>query len=251
VIDIHSHILFGMDDGSPDLETSLEMLRMAGRHGTTDIIASPHANLEYKFDPALIAERKAELESRNDSGVALHLGCDFHLQFENIQDALSNHRKYTIADGPYLLVEFSDLLIFKNTTLIFDDLLSAGMSPIITHPERNPLLQQRLPDLHKWVDMGCALQVTGQSLTGDFGGKALKFAETLMDEGLVHFIASDAHDIKRRPPILDRAFSHVEQRWGVETAEMLCRTNGRAVLAARALEGASPQRRKGFFSMFR
>ena len=251
MIDIHSHILFGLDDGSPDIEVSLEMLRMAGRHGTTDIVASPHANLEYRYDPILIAERKSELEARNESGVRIHLGCDFHLQYENIEDALRNPRKYTIANGRYLLVEFSDLLILKTTSQIFEELLRAGMVPVITHPERNMLLQQRFGELQGWVEMGCAIQVTGQSLLGHFGGRAKKFSETLMDAALVHFIASDAHDLKRRPPVMDAAFADIEKRWGVETAELLCRRNPGVVLAGQALLGTSSPRKKGFFSFFR
>jgi protein-tyrosine phosphatase len=251
VIDIHSHVLYGLDDGSPDLETSLDMLRMAGRHGTTDIVASPHANLEYKYDAGLIAERKAALDAANDSGVRVHLGCDFHLQYENIEDALKQPRKYTIAGGPYLLVEFSDLLILKNTTQIFDDLLSAGMIPVMTHPERNQLLQHRLKDLTGWVEMGCSIQVTGQSLDGQFGGRAKQFSETLMNAGLVHFIASDAHDLKRRPPVLDSAFALVAKRWDPETAEILFRGNPAAVLAGKPLVGASIPRKRGFFSFLR
>jgi len=251
VIDVHSHVLFGLDDGAPDIEVSLAMLRMAGEHGTTDIVASPHANLEYRFDGERIAAHKAELDARNDSGVRVHLGCDFHLQYENIEDALKQPRKYTIAGGPYLLVEFSDLLILKTTTQIFEGLMAAGMRPLITHPERNPLLQQRLGELRKWVELGCALQVTGQSLEGQFGGRALKFAETLMDEGLVHCVASDAHDLKRRPPRLDTAFAQVEKRWGGETAEMLFRVNPGAILQGGELAGASMPRRKGIFSFLR
>lgn len=243
--------MFGMDDGSPDIETSLEMLRLAGRHGTTDIVATPHANLEYHFDPDLIAERKAEIDSRNDSGVRVHLGCDFHLQYENIEDALRNRRKYTIAEGPYLLVEFSDLLILKNTSQIFEDLLSAGMIPVITHPERNSLLQQRLAELKGWVEMGCSIQVTGQSLEGQFGRRAQKFAEVLMDESLVHFVASDGHDLKRRPPVMDSAYHLVERRWDPETAEALFRKNPEAVLEGRELVGVSKPRKRGFFSLFR
>jgi len=225
-------------------------LRMAGRHGTTDIVASPHANLEYRFDPELIAERKAALEDLNDSGVRVHLGCDFHLQYENIADALKNPRKYTIADGPYLLVEFSDLLIFKTTSQIFGDLLSVGMIPVITHPERNMLLQMRIKELAEWVEMGCSIQVTGQSLEGAFGSKARLFSEKLMDEGMVHFIASDAHDLRRRPPVMDSAFKLVEKKWGEETAKHLLVENPGAVLSGGKLVGASKPRKKGFFSFF-
>lgn len=251
MIDIHTHVLFGLDDGAPDIEVSLEMLRLAARTGTTDIVASPHANLEYRFDPELIARHAAALNERNDSGVRLHLGCDFHLAFENIQDALRHPRKYTIAGGPYLLVEFSDLLILKTTAQIFADLLTAGMRPVITHPERNPLLQQRLPELREWVDMGCALQLTGQSLLGDFGERARKFSERLMDEGLAHVVASDAHDLNRRPPNLDRAFAHVATRWGQPEATRLFVANPGAILRGEDWQPGQPHKRRSWFGLFR
>ncbi|WP_051669408.1 tyrosine-protein phosphatase [Bryobacter aggregatus] len=250
MIDIHSHVLYGMDDGSPDLDVTLEMLRMAGRHGTTDIVATPHANLEYKFDPTTIAERKALIEQRNDSGVRLHTGCDFHLQFENIEDALQYPRKYTIAGGKYMLVEFSDLIIFKTTAQIFSNLMAKGMVPVITHPERNTLLQQRLEELKTWVGMGCVIQLTGQSLEGVWGTKAQKFSETLLDAGLVHVIASDGHDLKRRPPILDTAYRWIEKRWNTEMAKLLFVENPGAILRSEDLLGASVARKKNFFSLF-
>jgi protein-tyrosine phosphatase len=251
VIDIHSHVLHGLDDGSPDLEVSLEMLRMAGRHGTTDMVATPHANLDYVYDPALIAERLAEIEARNDSGVRLHVGCDFHIQYENIEDAVKHPRKYTVAGGPYLLVEFSDLLILRTTSQIFGDLQANGMIPVITHPERNSLLQQRLDSLQEWVAMGCALQLTAQSLLGEFGSRARKFSETLMDKGLVHVVASDAHDLKRRPPVLDRARDYVKAEWGPATAERMFVENPGCMLRGSTLAGASEARKKGLLSLFR
>ena len=251
VIDIHSHVLFGMDDGAPDIEVSLSMLEMAASHGTTDIVATPHANLEYKFDPALIAQRRAELEGRIGSTIRLHTGCDFHLQYENIDDALRHPRKYTIAGGPYLLAEFSDLIIFKTTSQIFSDLLGAGMVPVITHPERNTLLQQRMGELKEWVGMGCAIQVTGQSLEGVWGSRALKFAELLMDEEMVHVIASDGHDLRRRPPVMDRSYALVKKKWGEATAQMLFVENTGAVLRGEKLVGASLARKKSIFRWLR
>ncbi len=91
------------------------MLRMAEEHGTTDIVATPHANPNYKFDPQVISQRITEVSVAYGGPVKLHRGCDFHLSYDNIQDAIENPQKYTIDGGPYLLVEFSDLLIFKNT----------------------------------------------------------------------------------------------------------------------------------------
>jgi len=141
LIDIHSHVLFGLDDGARTLEESVAMLRMAAEHGTTDLVATPHANLTYRFEPQRIAERLAKVEEAAGGVLRLYTGCDFHLSFENIQDAIEYPRKYTIHQKNYLLVEFSELLIFKNTDEIFARLRDAGMIPVITHPERNVLFR--------------------------------------------------------------------------------------------------------------
>src|SRR5947209_648540 len=103
------------------------MLRMAEEHGTTEIVATPHANQNYRFDPDLISRRIAEISTAYGGPVKIHRGCDFHLSYDNIQDAISNPRKYTVDEGPYLLVEFSDLLVFKNTQEIFERLQDADM----------------------------------------------------------------------------------------------------------------------------
>jgi protein-tyrosine phosphatase len=240
-----------VDDGSPSLDISLEMLRQAARHGTSQMVATPHANLDYPYDPAVIAERFAELQAANDSGMKLHLGCDFHLAYEYIEDALANPRKYTIAGGAYLLVEFSDFVILKTTGEIFSSLLRHGMRPVITHPERNLLLQKRLDDLGEWVAMGCGIQVTGQSLLGDFGSRAQKFAERLLDEGLVHVVASDAHDLEHRPPRLDLAYERVAGEWGEEGARHLFVENPGAVLGSGNWAGVTAKRKRRFFSFLR
>ena len=111
MIDIHHHLLFGLDDGSRDIETSLAMVEMAADDGITHIVCTPHANFQYQFDPAANQERLDQLRARIGDRVTLGLGCDFHLSFENIDDALKNPTKYTINQKKYLLVEFADLAI--------------------------------------------------------------------------------------------------------------------------------------------
>ena len=174
------------------------MLQIAAGHGTTILVATPHANLEYRFDPAVIAQRLAELQQAAGDLPQLFSGCDFHLSYDNIQDALNNPAKYTINHKNYLLVEFSDLLIFRTTPEIFGRLGEAGMIPVITHPERNSLLRQRLDEIESWVAGGATVQVTAQSVIGEFGQRAQDFCRQLLDRGLVHFVASDAHDCERR-----------------------------------------------------
>jgi protein-tyrosine phosphatase len=235
LVDIHSHVLFGMDDGAETLEDSIALVEMAARAGTTDLVGTPHASPQYRFEPEVVQERLHQVEAATDGTVRLYSGCDFHLSYDNIEDALKNPRKYTINHDRYLLVEFSDLLIFRNTQEIFARLQDGGMIPIVTHPERNRLLRQRLDDLAAWCDAGAYVQVTGQSLLGGFGNSAYEFSRTLLKHGLVHFIASDGHDVERRPPTMDAAFAWLESNYGRAAAETLCIVNPRAALTGGAV----------------
>ncbi len=225
-----------MDDGARTFEDSLAMVSMAAEHGTTDLVATPHANLEYRFEPEQIAERIGRIQTAVGDRLRLYTGCDFHLTYDNIQSAIEQPAKYTINHKRYLLVEFSDLTIFHNTGEIFARLLEAGMIPVVTHPERNELLRQRMEQIAQWVEAGARVQVTGQSLTGRFGKRARDFARQLLDQRLVHVIASDGHDCENRPPVLDGAYAWLCERYGKELAETLCVSNPGATLTGEAME---------------
>lgn len=206
------------------------MLKMAADDGTTDIVGTPHADLEYQFQPELIGERLEILNRACSGAPRIYSGCDFHLTYDNIRDALASPSKYTINHRNYLLVEFSDMLIFQNTGEIFERMRAHGITPIITHPERNPLLQKRLEALELWASEGALLQVTAQSLSGRFGKTAREFSHELMRRDLVHFIASDAHDTKHRPPVLSEAYRWVEKEYGTLRAERLFIDNPKATI---------------------
>jgi protein-tyrosine phosphatase len=247
-VDIHSHVLYGLDDGAKTAEDSVDMLRLAASDGTTDIVATPHANGQYAFDPQLIEQRIAELSGR--APIRIHRGCDFHLQFDNIQDALAHPDKYTVNHRGYLLVEFPDLAIFANTERILSQLLDGGMMPIITHPERNDKLQRRVDDVAKWVEMGCYVQVTAGSCTGTFGKDAKAAADALFKRGLVHFVASDAHDTKGRPPTLSASYASLANRWGEDAIQPLFVDHPRAVLIGEQIEldfEPAPVRRRKWY----
>ena len=230
LVDIHSHILPGLDDGAENIEISVAMLRLAAESGTTDIVATPHANLEFAFDPGLIDRKIAEVRAAAGPNPRIHTGCDFHLTMENIDDALAHPTKYAINHKCYVLVEFSELLIPRTTHEIFERFQSAGLTPIVTHPERNALLHKRLDQVQSWVKNGALVQVTGHSLLGAFGRSAKSVATELMNRSLVHFIASDAHDTVRRPPVLLDAYRYVEKTWGASRAKMLFVTAPQAVI---------------------
>ena len=148
------------------------------------------------------------------------------------------------------MVEFSDLLIFTNTLEIFSRLGEAGMTPVITHPERNGLLRQRIEQIAQWVDAGACVQLTAQSLTGTFGRRAIEFSKALIDRGLVQFVASDAHDCENRPPRLDLAYQWLKEQYGEAPAEVLCATNPKATLTGDPLErhqySVTPEPRKWY-----
>ncbi|MBW4043817.1 tyrosine-protein phosphatase [Acidipila rosea] len=234
MIDIHHHLLFGLDDGSPDVETSVAMLDAAADDGITHIVCTPHSNDRYQFDPEVNQQKLDILRQASGDRVTLGLGCDFHLSYDNIQDALKNPTRYTINQKNYLLVEFADLMIPPTTTETFYELSLAGMRPIITHPERNPLLQRKPERLIDWLRGGALIQVTAASLNGRFGKVAQSMAQTLLAQNWVHFIATDAHNLTSRPPIMSEAYQWIEKRHGRETAERLCVSNPRAVFYGEA-----------------
>ncbi len=216
------------------------MVKMAAEAGTTDIVATPHADLQYKFQPTVIAERIVALQAEMGGAIRIHRGCDFHLAYDNIQDALAHPTKYTINHKQYLLVEFSEMTIFPTTTEMFERLLSARMVPIITHPERNSLLRQRVAELSKWVEMGCLLQITGGSFLGNFGERAKTWSDSMMERGLVHVVASDGHDLEHRPPVLDEVSQYLEKKYGAEAAERLTTGNPMAVIQGVELPMTAP-----------
>jgi len=183
VVDIHSHILPGLDDGPKTLEDAVAMLKIAAESGTTDIVATPHANARFTFDPERIDRKIAELQGASGPVPRIHPGCDFHLTFENIQDALAHPSKYTINHKRYLLVEFSDVLIPNATQEIFDRFQAAGLVPVVTHPERNVVLQNRIDQLGSWVENGALVQVTAQSLLGRPDGQAYRHRTVRPESG--------------------------------------------------------------------
>lgn len=219
------------------------MLADAAAAGTTDIVATPHANLEYYFDPEEIRNKIEELRAANQTSVRIHAGCDFHLDYDLIQDAIANPRKYSVNGGPYLLVELPDQISLKTVPQILESLMRRNLIPILTHPERYMVLRGQVEEIRSWVAQGCLVQVTGHSVLGLFGTNARKMSEQLLNESLVHFIASDAHETKMRTTRLDEPYRWVTERYGEQTATLLFETNPRAVLTGDPLPKQTIQRK--------
>lgn len=232
-----------MDDGSPDLATSVRMARMAAEDGITHVVCSPHASSRYRFDPQRIEAAVITVRSAlADAGIHLVLGtgCDFHLSYDNVRDALDKPRRYTINAGDYLLIELPDYGLPPTLEETFYSLRLAGMTPILTHPERNPSLQQDTSRLREWVRDGMLCQVTTASVTGLMGRKAQKLADRLLADRWVHFLATDAHNVSTRPPQMRAACDHVASRFGDSYAQKICTENPQAVFDNRGLPPQDP-----------
>ena len=230
MVDIHSHVLPGLDDGARTIDETLEMLRLAAASGTTDIVATPHANAEYVYDAEKVEAAFRQASDVSEGIIRLHLGCDFHLNYENVLDVLRYPTKYTINRARYLMVELPDLVALSTVRTGLEHLLSARIVPVITHPERNPSVQFNMREMQSWRKAGCFLQITAQSLLGRFGEAAQNSAEKLLRSGLADFVASDAHDSVDRPPDLSTAYRQVTSNHGSTLANRIFIDNPTAVL---------------------
>jgi protein-tyrosine phosphatase len=230
VVDIHSHILPEVDDGPKSWDVSVAMCRMAAADGITHMVATPHANDRYHYDREYLQSLVARLQELIGDAPKLSLGCDFHLSYDNLQDAIAHPTRYVIDSTRYLLVEFSNYGIPENMGDAFFKLGDCGLTAIITHPERNPILREHPQRVLEWADQGCVVQVTGSALTGFWGDRSRRAALWLLEHQAVHVLATDAHETDKRVPILSRARDAAAQLCGAEIAEALVEGNPRAIL---------------------
>lgn len=230
MLDIHCHILPEVDDGPRSWDVALEMCRMAAADGITHMVATPHANDRYAYDRRYLQAVLAQLQARVGASLQLSLGCDFHLSYENLEQVLEQPHTYTIGDTNYLLVELSNFSVPIQVANCFTRLGDRGLTPILTHPERNPILQQTPQRVLEWAEQGCLVQVTASALTGFWGERPEIIARWLLDRTAIHILATDAHDNKRRVPILSEARDRVAQIAGTEYAEALVENNPAAIV---------------------
>ncbi len=235
MVDIHCHILPAVDDGSDSWETSVEMCRMAAADGITHTVATPHANDRYSYDRQQHHARLEQLQQAAGPLPALSLGCDFHFSYDNVQAALVRPGDFAIGSSGYLLVEFSDFALPPFLGDALSRLEMAGLQAVVTHPERNMLLQREPEQVLKLAQQGCIIQVTASSLTGHWGGKAQRIARWLLEREAVHVLASDAHDLRHRPPVLSAGREAAAQICGADVAQALVEDNPQAIVSNQPL----------------
>ena len=253
MVDVHCHILPGIDDGPATIEESLAMAESAVADGITRVVATPHSSSEYHFDFKRVRQICNELQTEIGGRLELATGCDFHLDPENLALLRKDASPYCLNQHDYLLVEFNEISIPPGMDQTLHEIQLTGLRPVITHPERNRILRAHPERLKKWARQGCFVQVTGGSLTGTFGATAQRDALKWIREGLVHFVASDAHNTRTRPLRLQPAYEVVLHQFGEVKARALFQDNPLAAFEGRELphvpeiEEEKPPRRKRFF----
>jgi protein-tyrosine phosphatase len=233
MIDLHCHILPGIDDGAADLSVSLEMARASIADGVSVVACTPHIlpGLYHNSGPQIRQAAQQLQLALDQEGLPLRLvtGADNHV-VPDFVDGLRSGRLLPLADSAYVLVEPPHHVAPVRLEDFFFNLTVAGYVPILTHPERLSWIKSHYPVIQRLVHAGVWMQITAGSLAGAFGRSAKYWAERMLDEGCVHILATDAHDTVRRPPNLGQGRDLAARRVGAREAEHLVVTRPRGVI---------------------
>jgi len=218
MIDLHSHALPGIDDGARNDAESLSMLKQAVENGIDTLVLTPHYDHRYtneKADILIQTERLQQLALENGLKLQLLPGQEVRIHSELLEDKRLG-KLLTLAHSRYMLVEFPANRIPSCTEWLFYELEVMGIKPVIAHPERNLELLDKPEKLHTFVTRGALAQLTAGSVLGLFGKHVQKFSHQLIDADLVHVVASDAHNLDKRPFNLGEAYEVIFQKYGLE-----------------------------------
>lgn len=238
MIDLHIHLLPGVDDGPDHLDEAVEMCRRAAEDGCTVLVATPHQRHDawWNGDLAALERLRARLQDALGGEPRVLLGAEVRVG-EGLLEDLDRGREGAVlplAGSRHLLLEFSRLVPHPDPAGLIHELVIAGWRPLLAHVEEIRWLAHDLPMVERLVSRGAGVQVTGASILGHYGRSIQARADRLLDAGLVHVLASDAHDCVHRPPGLAGARAAVARRYGEDVAELLTEVNPGSVIADRA-----------------
>ncbi|WP_434796069.1 tyrosine-protein phosphatase [Staphylococcus equorum] len=232
MIDMHNHILVGVDDGPQNINEAIELLKQAKGEGVTDIVVTPHhLHTKYSNDIEKVKIKLNELKNNleiKELELRLYAGQEIRIT-DQIIEGIKNGEIEGINESRYLLIEFPSNEIPYYTNQLFYELQTMGYMPIIAHPERNKAIAQNLDLLFDLINGGALSQITTSSLLGDFGSNVRKLSLKMIDSNLAHFIASDAHSITNRPFMLKQLFNDRKLKAYYEELESYLK-NGELVL---------------------
>ncbi len=242
-VDIHCHLLPGIDDGSRSWEESLEMAQQMVDDGTDTVVVTPHQLGNYTSTSGqTIRHRTDQLQQwLNANGVALRVlpGADVRIDSDMINRlrsgdclSLADQRRHVLLELPHEL--------YQPLEPVLEQLDRIGMVGILSHPERNRGIMRQPQVIEPLVQAGCLMQVTADSFVGEFGSEPEQLGRHIVENGWCHFLATDAHGSSKRPPRLRRAFDLAEQLVGRPLAQAMCCDNPRAVAEGRHVDSLPP-----------
>lgn len=238
-IDTHSHIIPGVDDGSRDMETSIALLKMAVESGTTDIIATPHViDVSTTLTWDAIRRHVEELQKEADArGIPIRIypGAETELNWDLLELIRKDHSAFCLAGSRYCLMEMPSLMLPPNLEDMIYELQLMDIVPVLAHPERQMQLMHEPEKLLTLLKRGCVAQSNGGSLTGVFGPKAHEKVHMLIDNQMIAFMGSDAHNLRHRNTDLNGARKKLVQHWGEAVATELLETKPRHILENKEL----------------
>lgn len=239
MIDIHFHCLPGIDDGPAAWDAAVELCREAAAQGTTHIVATPHVLRDrwVNEDAAARDELLLKLNTLLEGKPAVLPGCEFYFASDalDLWELGPDGPLYGLNRSNYLLLEFPALSVPPSAEEVIHEFSLIGVTTVIAHPERNLELGRDPEKLQALVRAGATAQVTASSLIGDFGKNVERACEAFHELGLIHFVASDAHSVEKRPPRLASAYEWARAHWGSADADRIFLRNPEAVLANQPL----------------
>lgn len=255
MIDIHSHILYGIDDGSQSLDMSLEMLRMSAASEVTDIFATPHVNRRGVVPEwSVIVDKTAELQQQaQDAGIPIriHTGAEVELNYDTLEFIKEGSRDYCLAGSRYILCEFTAQSQPDQAEALLYELMLRGLVPILAHPERYDRIMTHPARVLEWMHNGVLVQCNIGSFKGSFGKDTQTRAENLLHHHMVVFLGSDAHRVAARNTNMTEGRQTMESIGETDTWN-LCTENAKRILDDRVLYPELPERwdkpKKGIFS---
>jgi protein-tyrosine phosphatase len=255
MIDLHAHILPGLDDGASDISESLAMARVASDDGINTIVATPHV-LQGVFDNSkekilsAVATLNKTLQEQNIE-IKILPGAEYYLEAD-LPHSLSKGELLTINDnGRYLLVELPSTSIPRYSAQVLYEIQLQGVTPIIAHPERNAGFTSSPAALKEMISRGIMAQVTSGSITGLFGRRVKQTALSFLKQGLVHLVSSDAHSSRGRAPLLSRASREIEKHLGRDNASKLISQNPHSIIKGEPVEAPCIPNRSTWWKLFR
>ena len=224
LIDIHSHLLPGVDDGSPDYQTSMRMLKCAAEDGISTMIFTPHNKPGHRrrhFSEMISkVEKLRQMAAEENIETELYIGSEVYYR-SGILEEIGHDRAGTLAGSRYVLLEFNPLEEYEYIRNGMHSLLMDGYYPVLAHVERYQNVCARKHGIDDLIDMGCYMQVNAGSITGKSGMKTKGLTRNMLKQGQVHFVATDAHDLRKRPPCLSACADFIRKKYGGDYSKKL------------------------------